>query len=61
MYKTVKGYCELQKKNVEIRIKCISARTNESTEYAKAGIECEYDPLYTCKRNDCPIWKSFLP
>lgn len=60
MYKNVKGYCELQKKNVEIMIKCISSDTNEGAEYTKAGIKCEYDPHHACHRNDCPIWKNFL-
>lgn len=61
MYKTVNGYCELQKKNVEIEIECIPADTYEGIEYAKAGIKCKYDPHHACKRNECSIWKHFHP
>lgn len=55
MYKAVKGYCELQKKNVEVLIECITSDTYEGVEYAKAGIKCEYDPHHACHRNDCTI------
>lgn len=62
MYKTAKGYCELQKKNVEVMIECIPADTYEGAEYAKNRLACKYnDANHTCQRNTCPIWCNFRP
>ena len=62
MGKKVRGYCNIQDKYETIEIDVIPSNTSEGTEYAKAGINCEYNNAnHTCKRNDCPIWINFRP
>ena len=58
MNKRFSGDCPIHAVKVKGSIEYKDALTNEGTEYAKLGVECDHKAEYKCTRNNCPFWKN---